>query len=108
MNKPMKLLSYLASAHAKLGQFDEAWRCVGEYDRDGFRFSSLDTRQAAGAHIAATVLPVPKLGPTFASPNPLPSARSSSWTPRFVALACAASGMPAPSSSMTIEAPEGS
>ena len=25
-----ELLSYLASAHAKLGQFDEAWRCVGE------------------------------------------------------------------------------
>ena len=23
-------LSYLASAHAKLGQFDDAWRCIGE------------------------------------------------------------------------------
>ena len=24
------LLSYLARAHAELGQFDDAWRCIGE------------------------------------------------------------------------------
>ena len=23
-------VSYLAAAHADLGQFDEAWRCIGE------------------------------------------------------------------------------
>ena len=44
-------LSYLARAYAELGQFDDAWRCIGE------AMTAMETTKESGSRPRSIALP---------------------------------------------------